>query len=457
MSANFDEGKHSAAERHDYTTPPQSPDLIPAHPKRGPGVRRMNKRPAMIAFAFVAVGLLGLSLAYMGRIEDTQVQQRSQDEDTKIAPVNQRVLFSDAPAYGAAPDRTAQKPAPTPASTPTQRVATHSPQPNASQPTGQPQAEAPKEDPLVAQLRMIAVEQYKRGVQARDEAKRAQSNVSGNGDGEAEQRQSTQQAILAALKPASGDSSSPARPPLGIGAGAASVGAGRTGPDASDPNRQGEKVAFLSGAGSSADYLGNTRTAPLGQYEVKAGTVIPSILITGVNSDLPGQMIAQVQETVYSHVDAYMPVIPKGARLVGRYDSSLAMGQSRVLVAWNRIIYPDGSSINIEAMPGADSEGYAGFHDLVDNHYLRLFGSAVFLSAFTAGVQLSQPQQKGDSNGYSSQQIIAGSLGQQMGQLGMEMTRRNMQIQPTLEIRPGYEFNIMVNKDIILPPWSAAR
>lgn len=138
---------------------------------------------------------------------------------------------------------------------------------------------------------------------------------------------------------------------------------------------------------------------------------------------------------------------------MGTYDSNVTLGQKRALVGWQRIIYPDGSSISLDRMPGADVGGYAGFNDKVNNHYWRIFGNGLLLSVFSAGIQLSQPQASNGEN-YSSSQIIAGALGQQMGQLGMQMAQRNMNIQPTLEIRPGYQFNVMVTKDIILPTWT---
>ncbi|EBS6671142.1 conjugal transfer protein TrbI, partial [Salmonella enterica subsp. enterica serovar Mbandaka] len=171
------------------------------------------------------------------------------------------------------------------------------------------------------------------------------------------------------------------------------------------------------------------------------------MMISGINSDLPGQIIGQVREAVYDSATSTQCLIPPGSRLVGTYDSGVTLGQQRALAVWRRIIYPDGSSISIDNMPGADVGGYAGFNDLVNNHYARIFGSGLLLSVFSAGIQLSQPQASNGEN-YSSSQIIAGSLGQQMGQIGMQMAQRNMNIQPTLEIRPGYEFNIMVTKDI---------
>lgn len=220
-----------------------------------------------------------------------------------------------------------------------------------------------------------------------------------------------------------------------------------------DQNRQDHKRAFLKDVSETAVYLNHTRMAPLSRYEVKASTIIPGVMISGVNSDLPGQIIGQVRANVYDTATGQHLLIPAGARLIGTYDSTVTMGQERVLIAWNRIIYPDGSSVSLDTMPGADVSGFAGFNDKVDNHYLRIFGNAFMLSLFSAGIQLSQPTQPRGSGIYDSQQIMAAELGRQLGRMGMEMTRRNLNIQPTLEIRPGYQFTVMITKDIILPPW----
>lgn len=218
-------------------------------------------------------------------------------------------------------------------------------------------------------------------------------------------------------------------------------------------NQQDRKAAFLANTPEAEVYLARQRKAAVApSQEIKAGWVIPGVMISGINSDLPGQIIGQVREPVYDSATGTQCLIPPGSRVVGSYDSGVTLGQTRALAVWRRIIYPDGSSISIDNMPGTDMGGYAGFNDKVNNHYLRIFGSGLLLSVFSAGIQLSQPQASNGEN-YSSSQIIAGSLGQQMGQIGMQMAQKNMNIQPTLEIRPGYEFNIMVTKDIILPTW----
>lgn len=224
-----------------------------------------------------------------------------------------------------------------------------------------------------------------------------------------------------------------------------------------DPNKQERKDSFLKTAKGNVDpdYSPSSKNKPRSPYEVKAGAVIPAVMIGGINSDLPGQVIAQVRENVYDSKTGQYLLIPQGSRLVGLYDAHVAYGQKRILLAWNRIIYPNGDSFNLKGMPGADKAGYAGFFDQVDNHYLKIFGSAVLMSFISAGVQLSQPN-NGSSSGTnqapSVSQTVGAALGQQIGQTAMTITQKNLNIQPTLEVRPGYQFNVMVTADMILPP-----
>lgn len=224
---------------------------------------------------------------------------------------------------------------------------------------------------------------------------------------------------------------------------------------ADDPNGQGAKAAFLRQPPTTSDYLVSNRESAVSPYELRAGAVIPAVMVSGINSDLPGQIIGQVAENVYDTATGAYLLIPQGAKLVGTYDNAVTYGQSRVLVVWNRIIFPDASSLDIDGMAGADQGGYSGFSDQVNNHYVRIFGSALLLSLFSAGIQLSQPQASSSSNGtYTSQQIIAGAVGQQLGNTGSRVIERNLNIAPTLEIRPGYLFNVMVTKDIVVKPYS---
>jgi type IV secretory pathway VirB10-like protein len=225
-----------------------------------------------------------------------------------------------------------------------------------------------------------------------------------------------------------------------------------------DPNKQGRKESFLASQRNSADpdYSSSMKRAPRSPYELKAGAVIPAVLIGGINSDLPGQVIAQVKENVFDTKTGQHLLIPQGSRLVGLYDAQVAYGQQRVLLAWNRIIFPNGDSFNLKGMPGSDKGGYAGFADQVDNHYLRIFGSAILTSIISAGVQLSQPNPAStttnSSQGPSVSQTVGAALGQQIGQTALTITQKNLNIQPTLKVRSGYEFNVMVTADMILPP-----
>ncbi len=207
----------------------------------------------------------------------------------------------------------------------------------------------------------------------------------------------------------------------------------------------------------SGNYLATTRVQPLSPYEVKAGAVIPAVMLSGINSELPGQILAQVAENVYDTASGTHLMIPQGSRLVGQYMNQVNVGQERVMVSWQRIIYPDGSSLNIENMQGIDQSGYSGFQDKTNNHYKATFGQALLLSIFSAGAQLAQPIPKAGSLAYTPQQVAAGSVSQQMAQYGMASMNRGMSIPPTITIRPGYGFNIMVNKDIVMEPWQASQ
>jgi len=193
----------------------------------------------------------------------------------------------------------------------------------------------------------------------------------------------------------------------------------------------------------------NTRLEkPPTPYILRTGWVIPALLLTAMESELPGTITAQVSQDVYDTPSGRYLLIPQGSRLVGEYANSIQYGQSRIFVAWERIIYPNGDALDIGAMPGADAVGEAGFHDLVDNHFLRLFGSALLMSAISGATALSQPQQT-FSNGPTLSSTLSEALGQQLGAATSSLLEKNLSIPPTLKIRQGYSFNIVVVKDLI--------
>lgn len=222
----------------------------------------------------------------------------------------------------------------------------------------------------------------------------------------------------------------------------------QTGGDHQDAKRQWLKEVAQN---DKSDYLPSIVKKPISPYVVQAGSVIPAILRVGINSDLPGEIIAHVRETVYDSITGRYPLIPPGTRLNGLYDSGVAYGQRRILAAYNRMIFPNGDSLNLMGQPAADMQGVAGFDAHVDNHYWRLFGGAILMSIIGAGAQLSQPQESADNGAPSATQILAAALGQNLSQVSAEMIRKNMNIAPTLTREPGYLFNIIVTQDLVLP------
>jgi type IV secretion system protein TrbI len=218
-----------------------------------------------------------------------------------------------------------------------------------------------------------------------------------------------------------------------------------------DQNMQARKELFLAQARSSTreSYLKSTRIAPISEYEIKAGWEIPAVLEQELNSDLPGELKALVTANVYDTATGRHLLIPQGARMVGAYDSNIAYGQSGVQVVWHRIIYPDASSIDLGGMVGQAAQGSSGFRSEVDNHYKRLVGFTVLSSLFSAGFQLSQTQNRSVLQNPSVGEIAAGAVGQEVSQTGAQITRRNLNIQPTIKIPVGYRFNVRVNRDIL--------
>lgn len=212
---------------------------------------------------------------------------------------------------------------------------------------------------------------------------------------------------------------------------------------------QGKNYAQFAGSGQGDRWrLDSQPEAPRSPFELRAGFVVPATLISGINSDLPGQIMAQVAQNVYDTPTGKHLLIPQGSRLVGSYSSDVAYGQSRVLVAWQRIVFPDGKAMDIGTMPGADSAGYAGFNDQVNNHYLRVFGSAFLMSGVIAAVSMSQDNSGSTGNQQRASDALSEALGQVLGNTIAQLVSKNLNIAPTLEIRPGYRFNVIVTKDM---------
>jgi type IV secretion system protein TrbI len=214
-----------------------------------------------------------------------------------------------------------------------------------------------------------------------------------------------------------------------------------------DINNQDAKQAFLKRGEWEDDYLENSKKRPRSPYEIKAGSYISAALITGINSDLPGNVNAQVTQNSYDSLTGNYLLIPQGAKLVGEYNSHLTFGQKRVQVVWNRIIFPDGMSIDLEKMQGVDMAGYSGFQDKVDNHYLRIYGNAVLLSLMGAGYDILN---KKAEQSFDPRESVAANVGQKLADVSGQTLEKNMDVQPTVIINPGYQFKIFVMKDMVL-------
>lgn len=218
--------------------------------------------------------------------------------------------------------------------------------------------------------------------------------------------------------------------------------------DATDQNR---KLAFLKAGPEKEIYNPHSAQKPVSPYQLLSGTIIPASLVTGLNADLPGFVIAQVTEHVYDTVSGRHLLVPQGSRLIGRYDSVVAYGQERALVVWQRIIRPDGSSIAIDNLPATDTAGYAGLVDVVDLKTWRLLKGIGLATVLGVGSSLAFGQGSGDSDIIRA---LRESTGQTTNRAGQRLIERELNVQPTLTVRPGWPLRVIVHKDIILTPAS---
>lgn len=211
----------------------------------------------------------------------------------------------------------------------------------------------------------------------------------------------------------------------------------------SDPNLQDRKLAFTGEAASADIYNEYGVQDAVSPYQVMAGTLIPASLVTGINSDLPGTIVAQVTQPVYDTVTGTYLLIPQGSRLIGRYQSEVSFGQDRALVTWDRIIFPDGSSIVISA-PGADAQGYAGLSDRTDHHWGRVFAAAGLATILGIGAELGS-----DGDGDIERAIRRGTT-DTINEAGQRVVDKQLGIQPTIRVRPGWPVRVVVTRDLIL-------
>ncbi len=219
---------------------------------------------------------------------------------------------------------------------------------------------------------------------------------------------------------------------------------------ANDQNGQQQKLAFANQHDDNEIYNPHAVQTPASPYEVLAGTLISASLMTGLDSDLPGLVIAQVTQNIFDSVSGTILLIPQGSRLIGSYDSVVAFGQSRALVVWQRIIMPNGSSIQIDNLPATDTEGYSGLEDSVDYHTWALLKGVAISTLLGVGTQLAVGDQQNDLL-----TAIRQSTQDSVNQAGQQITQKNLNIQPTLKVRPGWPLRVIVHKDLLLRPYQA--
>ncbi|MGE0773748.1 MAG: TrbI/VirB10 family protein [Sphingomonadaceae bacterium] len=249
-----------------------------------------------------------------------------------------------------------------------------------------------------------------------------------------------------------GQGSATSSPLAGLDFAALNAAAAPPVPESPDgPNMQRSKQEFAQRGPESRTLNAGQLTDPVSPHVVQAGAVIAAALITGISSDLPGQVTAQVTQNVYDSPTGRILLIPQGSRLIGDYDSQVAYGQRRVLLAWSRLILPDGRSIILDRQPAGDAAGYAGLADRVNQHWGGIARAAALSTLLSIGAEMGS-----DSDDDIARAIRDGGQ-DTVNQAGQEIVRRQLNIQPTLIIRPGYPVRVLVSRDIVMSPWRTAR
>ena len=448
-----DVGATGAGEHADG--PAASPDILAPPPNRGQGVRRPNKLPLLLGMGFAGCAAMVLIYSMNSR---AAAQKAAKDNPaaaeasaSKAKPTAGKVpdAVAKAQASGVVPISDSLSPDQAKPGqiqlTQADPNAVQNQQSGATMGSAAPPASAPA-SPVTQVYQSPYEAQWRNYDQAKatiDQARfdRANQAYSADMGVEAKGGRSSAQA--------------PAPNPMADVTAQLMQAANRLGQVGQQTPAQPPATRISAGAETGTKFYSSARLQPAqSQTEIKAGSVIPAVLVSGINSDLPGQLVAQVSRNVFDSTTGRYLLIPQGAKLVGDYESDVAYGQARVQIAWKRLILPDGSSLDLGKAPGADRAGYSGLRDKVNNHYGRAYGAAFMVSLFSAGIQLSQPQASNNQN-ISAGQTTASAIGQQMGQLGMEQARKNLSIKPELQIRPGYRFNVTVTEDLILREWRA--
>jgi type IV secretion system protein VirB10 len=392
-------------------------------------VTRLNRRTLAITATLLAVALAGASMWAL-----QSKGRRGPDDRTNLVNIDRVAKADDLDQLPANYSKLPPKPAPASASTVPQlgpplpgdwgATSTMAPLPNGATNPG-PSAESVDRQHQAEEIARSAVFFHTGNNSAKPDAASAQANAS-----------PVVNTATGAFNP--------------MGAEAPSTATQSNDPMAMQ-NRQDQKEAFLTKHNDAANSNAGVLQPPVSPYTIMAGTIIPAALVTGINSDLPGEIIAEVTQPVYDTATGHYLLIPQGSRLIGRYDSQVAFGQRRVLLAWTRLVLPDASSIVLDKLPGIDPAGYAGLDDSVDWHWGRILSGAALSTLLGVSSELAVSNQ-GNVNGNTVVALRDSAQGT-ANQVGQEITRRNLSIQPTLRVRPGFPVDMMVNKDLVLRPY----
>ncbi len=420
-----------------------------ADPKDGPKIRRLNRLPIIIALGlvvvFLAVIFYGLSSRGLRFGDDNNGgaagRPASNDADRLKQGVPDGIIGEPEPTSFQPTPTSTQEPArnpfaPHPDQTPTETPSTSQLEP---------------EEVWRARLEREQQEQFLRELH-RQRMASVQADDAANNSPIAVNLKSLQDGSPVSTTNPSDSTLAPGnRPQSALDLYAAALQSG-AGDQSSDQNGQAAKQQFFNQDIRDLGYLPNPVVPQISPFELKRGSVIPATLVTGINSDLPGRITAQVSQNVFDSATGRQLLIPQGSKLFGRYDSSISFGQDRVLVIWTDIIFPDGATLQIGGMAGTDAAGYGGFTDQVDNHYFETFGSAILVALIGAGTEMMLPQDRNTSGSANSAEDAARrSFAESFGQISEQTVSKNMDVQPTLKIRPGYQFNVLVDRDIVFP------
>jgi type IV secretory pathway VirB10-like protein len=452
--------------------PGRSPQLLQPLPKRGAGVRRLNRVPVFVFVAGVCLVVGAIGYTYRARLQSSAAALH--DADTKAEAASGPAVLNGAPQTGEIQSAAFRPIAAPPLTQPASTQPVQAPR----GPTDGGQQQVQEDDPAV-QARKQAWQTYYQQLAALQQSRQqdatnalkadtapngmtvgggaaAQLGAGAGGDSQLAQAQGTATQSGATTVPAAYTGSVGFAPsPGGFGVGGGYPVLPPAGPD---PAGAREKQAFLGQAGNLGqnDTLAATVRDPISPYLVTAGDVIPCVAQGGEDSDTPGQFVGRVSRNIYDSATGRFLLIPQNSKVIGTYDNVVTNGQTRIPTVITRIIFPDSSSIPIGAMPAADQGGFAGLHDQVDTHLWEKFGNALILAIGSAGIQLSQGTGQ-STNGYNAQQIGAAAIGQQFGELGQEYARSGLAIPNTLRIRNGYDFVVQITKDMVLRPYVDRR